>query len=92
MVFEGARDIAGNDALGEPLDDCGLADTRLADENGVVLGAAAQDLDRVANFVVTADDRVELALARLRREVLAVLLERFELRLRVLIGYARVTA
>ena len=67
--------VAADDALGEALDDGGLADARLADEHGVVLGPAAQDLDDAADLLVAADDRVELAGARLGGEVAAVLLE-----------------
>jgi hypothetical protein len=51
-----------DDALGQPLDDGGLADAGLADQHGVVLGAALQDLDAAADFFVTADHRIELAL------------------------------
>src|SRR4028118_643055 len=35
--------VLGDDPLGGPLDDGGLADARLADEHGVVLGPAAKD-------------------------------------------------
>ncbi len=51
-----------DDALGEALDDRGLADAGLADQHRVVLRAAAEDLDDAADLVVAADDRVELAL------------------------------
>src|SRR5690606_28898064 len=61
--------------LRQALDDGGLADAGLADEDGVVLGAPLQDLDRAPDLVVTTDDRVELALARPLREVGGVLLE-----------------
>ena len=50
-----------DDPLGEALDDRGLADAGLADQDGVVLGAAGEDLDDAADLVVAADDRVELA-------------------------------
>ena len=53
----------GDDALGQALDDRGLADAGLADQHRVVLGAALQDLDGAADLVVAADHRVELALA-----------------------------
>jgi hypothetical protein len=53
-----------DDALREALDDGGLAHAGLADEDGIVLGAAREDLDGAADFGVAADDRVELALAR----------------------------
>ena len=67
--------VAADDPLGEALDDRGLADAGLADEDRVVLGPARQDLDDAADLVVAADDRVELAGARLGRQVAAVLLE-----------------
>ena len=54
--------VAGDDALGEALDDRGLADAGLADQDRVVLGAAREHLDHAADLLVAADDRVELAL------------------------------
>ena len=55
--------VAGDDALGQPLDDGGLADAGLADEHRVVLGTPGQHLHDPADLGVAADDRVELALA-----------------------------
>ena len=55
--------VAGHDALGQALDDGGLADAGLADQHRVVLGPAGQHLDDPADLGVAADDRVELALA-----------------------------
>jgi hypothetical protein len=62
-----------------PFDDGGLADTRLADQDGVVLAPALQHLDGTPDLVVAADDGVELALACPLREVERVLLERLAL-------------
>ena len=76
LVLEPLGHVAAHDALGEALDDRGLADAGLADQHRVVLRAPAEDLDDAADLVVAADDRVELARARLRGEVAAVLLER----------------
>ena len=59
LLGNGARD----DGRGEPLDDRGLADAGLADEHRVVLGAAAEDLDRLLDLVRAADHRIELARA-----------------------------
>jgi hypothetical protein len=53
-----------DDALGEALDDGGLADAGLAEQHRVVLGAAREDLHHALDLVGAADDRVELALAR----------------------------
>ena len=41
-VAQRAGDVAGDDALGEALDDGGLADAGLADQDRVVLRAAAE--------------------------------------------------
>ena len=40
LVLESFRDVAANDASGQPLDDGGLADAGLADEDGIVLRAS----------------------------------------------------
>ena len=87
-VLELLRHVAGDDALGEALGDRGLADAGLADQDGVVLGAAGEDLDDAADLVVAADDRVELAVLGGLREVAAELLERLVLVLGVLVGHA----
>ena len=63
------RHFAVDDALGQALDDRGLADAGLADQHRVVLGAALQHLDRAADFLVAADHRVELAALGARGQV-----------------------
>ena len=65
-----------DDALREPLDDRGLADAGFADQYRVVLGAPLQDLDRAADFVIAADDRIELALLGTLGQVDRVFFER----------------
>ncbi len=50
--------------------------THLADEHGVVLGAAREDLHGAPDLFVAADDFIELALLGEGRDVLAVLLQR----------------
>ena len=87
-VAQGLGDVAGDDPLGEALDDRGLADAGLADQHGVVLGAAGEDLDHAADLVVAADDRVELAVLGGLREVAAELLQRLVLLLGALVGDA----
>ena len=82
LVLEVLWHVATDDSLRETLDDRGLADARLADQDRVVLGPAREDLDRPADLLVTPDDRVELALPGERRQVAAVLLERLVGRLR----------
>ena len=50
--------------LRQALDDRGLAHAGLADEDGVVLAAAAEHLERAAHLAHAPDHRVELALPR----------------------------
>ena len=75
-ALQALRHVPRDDALREPLDDRGLADSRVADENGVVLRPARKHLDDAADLLVAADDRVELAGLGELRQVAAELLER----------------
>ena len=75
LALELLGDVAGDDALGDALDDGGLADAGLADEHGVVLGAPRQHLEGLVDLVPAADHRVELAGPRQRGEVDAELVE-----------------
>ena len=68
-------DFVVDDPLGEPLDDGGLADAGLADQDRVVLRTALQNLDRPPDLVVATDDRVELALFSSLGEVDGVFLQ-----------------
>ena len=92
LVLQRLRHVAADDALGQPLHDGRLAHARLADEHGVVLGAARQDLDDAADLLVAADDRVQLAGSGLGGEVAAVLLEGLVRGLGVLAGHALAAA
>ena len=60
----------------KPFDDGGLADARLADQHRIVLGAAGEHLDGAADFLVAADHRIELAVARRLGEIARIFLER----------------
>ena len=64
LVLERLGHVAADDRLGEALDEGGLADAGLADEDRVVLGAAGQHLHDPLDLLLAPDDRVELALAR----------------------------
>ena len=80
--------VAGDDPLGEALDDRRLADARLADQHRVVLGAAGEHLDHAADLLVAADHRVELALFGDLGQVAAEALERLVFLLGVRVGDA----
>ena len=88
LVLEAFGHVAADDAAGEAFDDRRLADAGLADEHRVVLRAARQHLDDAADFLVAADDRIELALARQLGQIAAVALERLVGALRVLARHA----
>ena len=79
LPLQGVGDFAVDDSLRKPFDDGGLADAGFADQHGIVLAAALQNLHRAADFVVAPDHGVELAAAREVGEVDRVLLERFAL-------------
>ena len=70
------RHVAVDDHLREPFRDRGLADSRLADEQRVVLAPPAQDLDRALDLVAASDEGIDLAEARLLVEVGGVRLQR----------------
>ena len=89
LVAQRLGHVAGDDALGQALDDRGLADAGLADQHRVVLGAPGQHLHHAADLGVAADHRVELALAGARGQVDAVLLQRLVGALRVGAGDPR---
>ena len=75
LLLQALGHVPPHDPLGQPLHDRGLADARRADQHGVVLGAARQNLDDAPDLLVAADDRVELALLGERGEIPTVLLE-----------------
>ena len=73
LVGEEVRHVAVDDLLRQALDDRGLADAGLADEDGVVLGAAAEHLLHALDLVLAPDQRVERVLHRRVGEVAAEL-------------------
>ena len=73
---ERARNVTVVDALRQLLDNGRLADARLADEHGVVLRAAAENLHDPVDFQIASYHRVELVLAGQRGQVGAQLVQR----------------
>ena len=76
LVVQAFRHVAVDDALRQAFDDGGLADAGLADQHRIVLGPARQHLDGAADFLVAADHRIDLAVARRLGEVAGVFLQR----------------
>ncbi len=75
LALKRLRDVVVHDLLGQPFDDGGLANTRLTDENRVVLRAPRQHLHDSLDLPVTADDGIELVLTRQLGQVPAELVE-----------------
>ena len=63
LFEERLRNVVGHDPVGQALRDGRLPDARLADQGGVVLGAAGEDLDDPLDLLLAPDDGVELACA-----------------------------
>ncbi|MNZ58444.1 hypothetical protein D3C78_764510 [compost metagenome] len=61
LALEAIRHFAIDDALGQAFGDGGFTDARLTDQHRVVFGPTLQHLNGAADFVVTADHRVKLA-------------------------------
>ena len=91
-----AAEILGHvglhDPQGQTLRDRRLAHAGLADEHGIVFGAAGEHLDHPPDFGVAADHGIEFALAGPFCQIDAVLLERLKLLLRILVGHPRLAA
>ena len=68
--------VALGDAERQALDDRGLADAGLADEHGVVLAPAGEDLDGLLDLVRAPDHGIDPACRRLGGQVAAELVER----------------
>ena len=92
LIAERFGDVTVHDALRESFRDCSLADTRLTDENGIILRSARKNLNHAANLFVPADDRIEFSLAGCIGEVASVTLKRLILIFGVLIRNAMTAA
>ncbi|CAB4589824.1 unannotated protein [freshwater metagenome] len=75
LALDGLRHFTLDDRLGETFDNGCLSDTRFANEHGVVLGSAGEDLHDAFHLFFAADDGVEFSVARSLREVAAELVE-----------------
>ncbi len=92
LVLEALRHVALDDSQGQAFGDGRFADARLADQHGIVLRAAREDLNDAADFLIAADHRIELALLGALDQVDAVLFEGLELLFGILVGDAGAAA
>ena len=88
LVFQAVGHVALHDPQREAFGDGGFADAGLADEDGIVFRAAGEDLDDAADFLIAADDRIELALPGAIDQIDAVFLQGLEFSFGSLIGDA----
>ena len=63
FITKNFRNVARGDLLGEAFDDGGFTDASFTDEDGIIFGAATEDLDNSFDFVFTADDGIEFIFA-----------------------------
>src|SRR3546814_13561829 len=73
-ISDWSSDVCSSDL--QPLGDRGLADARFADQHWIVLGPPCEHLDGAADFLVAADDGIELAVARRLGQVAGEFLKR----------------
>ena len=93
LVRERDGDLPRDDLLCEALDDRGLADAGLADQDGVVLRPSRQHLHHALDLALAADERVELLVAGELGEVATELVEHGRARRGLLLAAAaRATA
>ena len=92
LVLEQLRHVAVGDALGQALDHRGLAHAGLADEHGVVLRAAREDLHDPLDLGLAADDGVQLALGGELGQVAPELVEQLRGLLALALGGTRAGA
>ena len=89
-AFQHLRHLALHDLAGKSLRDGGLADAGIADEERVVLLAAAQDLDGALDLRLATDQRIDAAILRLLVEVDAIGIEGIALLLLARVVFFRV--
>src|ERR1017187_439271 len=63
LVAQNLGDVALGNFLGQALHDGGLANTRFAEQDGVVFRATAEDLDDTLDLILAAHDRIEFVFA-----------------------------
>ena len=78
LVFETLRHFAVHDSLGKSFDDRGLANPGLTDQHRVVFGPSLQHLNGSANFTVSANHRIQVALLGSLGDINAIFLQRLK--------------
>ena len=77
FIFQGIRNIAFNNTLCKSFHNCSLADTRLTDQDRIVLGFSGKDPDHILNLIDTADDRIQFLLFSLFNQICSIFIQCF---------------
>ena len=75
LILKAFRYVPCHNTLCQSLNGCCLTDTRLTDENRVVLGFTGKDTDDVSDLHITSDHRIQLLVLRLLYQILAVFIQ-----------------
>ena len=86
LIFQSFRDISTDDPLCESFDNSRLTDTRLTDQNRVVLCLSGKDADYITDLCVTSDHRIKLLVSRTFYHIVSIFFQCVISCLRV-IGY-----
>ena len=76
LVTQQLGHVAFGNLLRQAFHDRGLAHARFPEQDRIIFGAAAEDLNHPLDFILAADDRVHFTLARDLRQVASERLER----------------
>jgi len=68
-VFEHWRHVTRSDPQGKALNDSGFADTRFTGQDRIVLAAARENVDDLADFVIAAENSVNFSCFRVGGEI-----------------------
>ena len=88
LVLQPFRYVSIEYSLCQALYDCRLTDARFTDEYRIVLGPSGKDLDRMPDFRISANDRIEVAVPRHLEQITAVLVQRIVVFFRILARYS----
>ena len=75
LVLQAFRYIPCHNTLCQSLDGCCFTNTRLTDENRVVLGLTGKDTDNITDLHITADHRIKLLILSFLHKILAIFIQ-----------------
>ena len=84
FVFKAFRDIPACDSAGKTFDNCRLSDSRLTNQNRIILCSAYKNLHYAADFFIAANYRVNFVLSGTCRQISAIFFESLHFAFRVL--------